>query len=99
MDYDGRGPSPELDRESEQAIFIRHDTRTPSPTGDYPTNPVSPSRSKEFSRVKKGDIEMMQLLSTGNPTTSILSDKVPSNEVRLECVSNVQCLGSEDLSD
>ena len=79
IDFDPRGPSPEYDKDAEQVMFIRHDSRTASPTGEYLSNPVSPSRSKEFARVKKGDIEMMQLLSSGTGTASILSDKVPSN--------------------
>ena len=75
IEYEVRGCSPEPDKDPERIHFIRHDTRTPSPILEVGRSLISPTRAKEFSRIKKGDVELMQLVSAGYATASLI-DKV-----------------------
>ncbi|KAI6660291.1 Transient receptor potential cation channel subfamily A member 1 [Oopsacas minuta] len=75
IDFDDVTASPEPEKDSEKIHFIRHDTRTPSPTGDYYLSDSPNPRQREFSRMKKGDVELLQMVNAGYATASLLVEK------------------------
>ena len=81
IDYEARAcPEPEKDLVSIQ--FIRPDTSTPSPVLELTASMISPTKAKDYSRIKKGDVELMQLVNAGFATASLI-DKVLFVKVQL----------------